>query len=284
MRRMKAIFCGTLLGAAGLSASAPAATIVLSENFESYNVTPTGSSGSNIGSPWSTTGYLSSQRLSVISDSSPFASSGGNRALQFWDNATGGSPFGRRSISVAADTEVVIAFDFKSYGNPNPDNAATSQFQVMFDNGQWAQMVGLILRLDDGGSMKVVQGGGTTTTLQTINRNSWYHVVLTLQPANSSTDRYSLSVQEHNSTTGLQPAVIYNNGGAGYTFRNNVTAFNSVQFGNNSPGSTDHYVIDNLLVTVPEPASATAFGVAALALLQRRRPGTTRSVGGARTL
>jgi len=230
---------------------------IVADNFESYALTPT---TQNLGSPWGSTGYQSNQNTRVVAEQSAFGAAGDSKGFQLYDASTTGSPYAERSLAgLTTSDDVEIQFDFISHGTPSAGGSTSSQFMVM--SGSTA---GLIFRFDADGNIAYSNSSGTQVNLEPLVRNEWYRAKLSLLPASTGADKWQLTLQRFG-----QAATSY---GVGHTlsFRNNISSFTHMRISNNSSSATAQFVIDNVIVDVPEPSSALAC-VAAMALIGRRR-------------
>ncbi|MGE4490647.1 MAG: PEP-CTERM sorting domain-containing protein, partial [Kiritimatiellales bacterium] len=101
-----------------------------------------------------------------------------------------------------------------------------------------------------------------------LNESLWYRIEITIADMSTGTDTFNIRVWEEDGGSG---ALVINE--TGLNFRNNVTGINSVDFGGyvGANSSRVRFMLDNVTVAVPEPASVGLFSVGCLGALAVRR-------------
>ena len=127
-------------------------------------------------------------------------------------------------------------------------------------------------------------GGGFSNLGTMLSDGQWYRFTISVDPANSATDRWDLRIQSL-----LDSSV--DDSYANLDFQNNLGSFDSIRFHfnqNNNFGSVTSFTIDNFLVadsladlnfaTVPEPGTWVSFAILGLVVLgwRRRRPSSSQ--------
>ena len=209
----------------------------------------------------------------VSDDQSPIGAPAHDQGLRFTDStATSQQPAISRTFTDITTNTLYIQFDYRYEAGVN--NAG---LQV-----RDGATTGVNIHMTSAGSNYIGanQGSGFANfTDTTLTADEWYRFTLTLQPANSVTDSYSLRVQ---SIVGAAIDVTY----SGLLFQNQLAAFDTVRFHFNNAISdgTSTYSLDNILVTtdsselnfsviVPEPGtvSLVLLGLVLVARIGRRR-------------
>jgi hypothetical protein len=228
---------------------------VFSDNFNSY--TESTNFSNDAGNPWTHVGNYPTSAvatLRAIADESPFSAVSAGLAARYEDhNANNGSGWGFKVGFGEQDPTkpLVVEFDFKVITDDGivPTLIMTSSTE---SNGNFLQ---LFAKNTEGNAFlgNRLNAGVTPLTNAPVALGAWYHVRVDIDPVDTSTDTYSVTLTPWDDGAGAPgtPVTIED-----LPFRANLGNIGYLRFLNNGANDSDGaYVIDNVSVTVPEPAT-----------------------------
>lgn len=250
-----------VLVASGLAS--PAHADALNDNFNNYTNDTDFTAASN----WVKTGnYNANIVLSASADESPFSAITDGLAARFQDNSTGAgssSGFGIDLADLNQTQPLFIEFDFKIDVFAN--NNIIPTFNVIKNDGGAGNFLQLFAKDGEGNAFlgNRTNAGVTLLTNAPVVQGVWNHVRLVIDPTDTAQDTYSVTFTPF----GGSPVTV-----SDLPFRANTGQIIGIQFVNNGANNANGaYVVDNVRVYVPEPASIILAMPAALALLARGR-------------
>lgn len=233
--------------AVGLLVSMSASAALINDGFEGDTATPD-FTGDYDPASWNVTeDYTAS--IMVFSDTTTGASSdwihSGNNALRF-------KASGARGLSQSFTGTEKVAFEFWTYAPAINSGFRTLNFGLK----------------DTAGSNVGPNLSFNGTAIQYHDGSSWNSIV------DFVTDRYAQVIVNADGSTKTftldYDGTLYDNGGAGYAFYNNVGLFGQAYF-SFSQDYREAYLDDVSVTAIPEAATLGLFGVAAFLLLLRKK-------------
>jgi hypothetical protein len=254
---MAALFAAVWLGpTTGESAAA-----IIDDRFETYAV----NNPAALSPPWTVTGNASATAANQ-SPITPVPSD--DQGIQMKDNSTTNNPILAQSFAAVSASTLYIQFDFRSV-----IQSENSGFQLRSGSTIGVNLHMFAFNAD---VPQYNNGSGFTNLGVTLTDSAWYRYTLTIAPASSVTDSWSLRIQ---SLATPATDVTF----SGLTFQNQLTSIDTIRFHFNTVVTNQfgEYSLDNLLVTtdaselnfavIPSPAALPAGLAMLLAFVSRRR-------------
>ncbi|NNM84930.1 MAG: hypothetical protein HKL96_04120 [Phycisphaerales bacterium] len=252
------------LGLAGSLTPAARATVYVSNNFDS-----------GLGS-WTTAGTDANATVTDTGAESPFTANAGGKSVAIYDNSKAVTPsFTSPNFNGATGTTnaLVMSFDFEVLAYTDQENDTV---QIKSSTGAVGVNMGFYSAASQTGpGLTSYVNGGTRVTLtasQSPALNTWYHMTIVGEALGSGSPTWSYAI------TDTSNAVLSSASGLG--FQHPMANYNSMQYNFNVGTGTPvggNFLVDNVLVQTPEPASLLMLGTAGTGILLMPRSKRNRA-------